>query len=118
MAEGSDSFDKRNNDIIFNKAEEIAKNVIAHFEKATFYMQHNMRGPWWSELQAIQSEIYFNFNEIERKEIDTLKQSINFHLPSHYALLNKWQIRLRDLCKKYGYFTMGEGQGGPAIWKR
>ena len=101
---------------VFNAAGRVAENIINYFMYADFYMGNNDLKNWWIYLEKAYIQVDFSLKDKDRERMNQLWKKINPNLKSSYGLLKEYHIELRRLCTKF--FTMGEGNTGPAIWRR
>ena len=101
---------------VYNAANEVAKTIISYFRMADNAIAMNDLKAWWVYLDLIYIQTNFSFKEAERTELENLWKEINPRDKKAYGQLREYTIRLRQLCKRF--FTMGDGNTGPAIFRR
>ena len=112
----TDELDNRKQVEVYNAAGRVAENIIEHFRWVTYAMQHNDQKLWWVALRSAYIESDFIFKEKDREDLAKLWGKINPHDPKSFNFLEEYTLKLRRLCKPF--FSMGESQTGPAIWRR
>ena len=101
---------------VFNAAGRVAENIINYFIAADYYMGYNDLINWWIHLDKAYMQAEFTFKKEDREAMEKLWKKINPYQKSSYGLLKEYHLKLRRLCTKF--FTMGETNKGPAIWRR
>ena len=104
------------NPLVFNAAGKVAENLILYFAYADYYMTRNDLKNWWIYLDLAYMQVDFSLKETDRTNLQDMWKKINPNIKADYGKLKEYHLGLRRLCKKF--FTMGEGQTGPAIWRR
>jgi len=116
MADDSPPISNAPTQEVFNAAGEVAKNIVELFRNCTRAMQTNDIKNWWINLESAYMEVDFSLKEKEREKLDTLWKKIDPYKKEAYSHLKEYHLELRRLCTRF--FTMGESQKGPAIWRR
>lgn len=104
---------------VYNAAGKVAENIIKYFFLADWAMGEKDMQNWWIYLDKAYIQAEFSFSEKERDDMIKLGLLVTKNLYNSeysYPLLKEYHLKLRRLCTKF--FTMGESNTGPAIWRR